>query len=479
MERHGRVSEGSQSDPSPEWTAPGTETEPLWQLGLGVGAESYPERPDEADCIHYVRTGFCAYGSRCRFNHPRDRGSVMGAARAGGGEFPERVGQPVCQYYMRTGTCKYGASCKYHHPRQGAGSVSNVSLNYYGYPLRPGEKECSYYMKTRQCKFGATCKFHHPQPAGVPAPTPSPAPQVAAVPTPVPAPALYPPLQSPSVPSAQQYGVVVARPPLLHGSYVQGPYGPVLVSPSMFSLQGWSPYATSLNPISSPGTGTQSSVGSSSIYGITQLSASAPAYTGTYQSLPSSVGPSSSSQKEHPFPERPGQQECQYYMKTGDCKFGSSCRFHHPRELIVPKMDVTLSPFGLPLRPGAAPCTHYVQRGVCKFGPACKFDHPMGMLSYSPSASSLADMPVAPYPVGSSIGTLAPSSASSDLRPELISGSSKDSVSTRMSSSVSISSGSVGSILSKSGPVPHSSMQQSGQSSGPSTADDSSAEART
>lgn len=108
---------------------------------------------------------------------------------------------------------------------------------------------------------------------------------------------------------------------------------------------------TSLNPISSPGTGTQSSVGSSSIYGITQLSASAPAYTGTYQSLPSSVGPSSSSQKEHPFPERPGQQECQYYMKTGDCKFGSSCRFHHPRELIVPKMDVTLSPFGLPLRP--------------------------------------------------------------------------------------------------------------------------------
>lgn len=131
---------------------------------------------------------------------------------------------------------------------------------------------------------------------------------------------------------------------------------------------------------------------------------------------------------------------------------------------------------------GAAPCTHYAQRGVCKFGPACKFDHPMGTLSYSPSASSLADMPVAPYPVGSSIGTLAPSSSSSDLRPELISGSSKDSVSTRMSSAVSTSSGSVGAILSKSGPVPHSSMQQSGQSSGPSTADssnNSNAEART
>lgn len=122
---------------------------------------------------------------------------------------------------------------------------------------------------------------------------------------------------------------------------------------------------------------------------------------------------------------------------------------------------------------GAPQCTHYAQRGICKFGPTCKFDHPMGTLSYSPSASSLADMPVAPYPVGSSMGTLAPSSSSSDLRPELISGSSKESLSTRMSSSMSTSSGSVGSIFSKSGPG-HSSTQQPVQSSGPSTGSSSS-----
>lgn len=127
---------------------------------------------------------------------------------------------------------------------------------------------------------------------------------------------------------------------------------------------------------------------------------------------------------------------------------------------------------------GAPICTHYTQRGQCKFGPACKFDHPMGM-SYSPSASSLADMPVAPYPVGSSIGILAPSSSSSESRPKLNSGSSKDSSSTRMSSSMSTSSGSVGLIFSKSGPVPRSSVQQSGQSSGPSTGSSSSTEART
>lgn len=53
--------------------------EAMWQLGLGAGAgvESYPERPSDPDCIHYLRTGFCGYGARCRFNHPRDRAAVI------------------------------------------------------------------------------------------------------------------------------------------------------------------------------------------------------------------------------------------------------------------------------------------------------------------------------------------------------------------------------------------------------------------
>ncbi|KAH1243665.1 Zinc finger CCCH domain-containing protein 34 [Glycine max] len=104
MERYGRASEGSQSDPSPEWTvaadADAGLEESSWQLGL-PGAESYPMRPDEADCIYYLRTGFCGYGTRCRFNHPRDRAAVIGAAPRTGGEFPERVGQPVCQVFHR------------------------------------------------------------------------------------------------------------------------------------------------------------------------------------------------------------------------------------------------------------------------------------------------------------------------------------------------------------------------------------------
>ncbi|PIN08164.1 CCCH-type Zn-finger protein [Handroanthus impetiginosus] len=472
MERYSgnRAMEAMPVDPAAEWGVPGGEKgleEPMWQLGLGGGPESYPERPDEPDCSYYLRTGFCGYGNRCRFNHPRDRSAAMGALRARGGEYPERVGETVCQYYMRTGMCKFGASCKYHHPKHGVGSSAPMSLNVYGYPLRPGEKECSYYVKTGQCKFGATCKFHHPQPAGMQAPAPAPGPGPLAPPAAIPPPAVYPTVQSPSVQSSQPYGVIhgnwpVPRPAMLPGSYLAGSYGSMFLPPGVVPVPGWTPYPAQVSPVATPST--QPTVGVGPVYGVTQLSPSATAYTGPYLSITSSAGPSSSSQEEHAFPERPGQPECRHYLRTGDCKFGSSCKYHHPPELGASKTNFLLSPAGLPLRPGAPICSHYAQNGVCKFGLSCKFDHPIRILSYCPSASSLTDMPVAPYPVGSTHATLAPSSSSSDLRPELLSGFSKDAFSSQMSS-MNSSSASVGSIFSKSGPAPQSSVHQSGQDS--------------
>lgn len=388
---------------------------------------------------------------------------AMGGRRVGGGDYPERAGQPVCQYYMRTGTCKFGSSCKYHHPRQGATVVNPFALNIYGYPLRPGEKECSYYMKTGQCKFGMTCKFHHPQPANVQMPTATPQ---AVSPAPMASHGAYSHVpNAPAPPAPQQYGVVtgnwpVARPPMVPGSYIQGPYGPLLFSPGVVPLPGWAPYPPP-SPVTS-GT-TLSAVGAGQLYGITPLSPQAPAYTGSYQAISTSAGPSSSTSKEHAFPQRPGQPECQYYLKTGDCKFGSSCKYHHPAEWVIPETSSALSPMGLPLRPGTPTCSYYLQHGVCKFGPTCKFDHPMGTLSYSPSTSSLSDMPVAPYPVGSSVGTLAPSSSSSDLRAEVVSGSSKD-------TQPILSSGSGGSISSKSGSISQSSPPASSSSAAHSAA---------
>lgn len=113
--------------------------------------------------------------------------------------------------------------------------------------LSQGEKECSYYVKTGQCKFGVTCKFHHPQPAGVQMPAPAPGPGPLHAPAAVPAPAIYPPVQSPSVQTSQQYGVLtsnwpVPRPTLLPGSYIPGTYGPVLIPPGMVPVPSWTSY---------------------------------------------------------------------------------------------------------------------------------------------------------------------------------------------------------------------------------------------
>lgn len=121
------------------------------------------------------------------------------------------------------------------------------------------------------------------------------------------------------------------------------------------------------------------------------------------------------------------------------------------------------------VKQGVQPCTFYLQNGHCKFGSTCKFDHPMGAMRYSPSASSLIDMPVAPYPVGSLLATLAPSSSSSELRPELLSGTKKDPYLSRIPSSGNTSSSSVGLIFSQAGSVPLSDLQLSGQSSVPLT----------
>ncbi|XP_028762262.1 zinc finger CCCH domain-containing protein 32 isoform X2 [Neltuma alba] len=457
MELYGRnpARNGSQPGNQSEWRPSGGETgleESMWHLTIG-GTESYPERPGVPNCVYYMRTGFCGYGSRCRYNHPRDRAAVAAAVRATG-EYPERVGEPSCQYYLKTGTCKFGASCKFHHPKHGGGSLSQASLNIYGYPLRPGEKECSYYLKTGQCKFGITCKFHHPHPAGTSMPAS--------------ASQFYQQVQSPTVPLAEQYGgasnnLRVARPSILPGSYVQGAYGHVLLSPGVVPFPGWSPYTAPLSPVLSPGA--QSGVGATSLYGVTQLSSSTSAFARPYTPLPSTTGLSGSGLNEPIFPERPGEPECQYYLRTGDCKYGSACRFHHPRDRTVTRPH--LSPIGLPLRPGVQPCVFYLQNGHCKFGSTCKFDHPLASVRYSPSASSLTDMPVTPYPVGSLLSTLSPSTASSELQPELMSGSEMESFSTRMPSSGNGSSNSVSLIFSQGGTVSLSDVQLSSQSPTP------------
>ncbi|KAI4338513.1 hypothetical protein MLD38_023562 [Melastoma candidum] len=221
------------------------------------------------DCIYYLRTGFCGYGPRCRFNHPRDALLIdltfsirlMPRITYCVAFFALFTILKTASVYMRTGTCKFGSSCKYHHPRARHDSQQSGSAKLLRISLSS-----------------------------------------------------------------------VTRPPVIP-SYVHSPYGPVLLSPGMVPLTGYSPYQASGSPVAS-----------------------------------------------------------------SNCKYGSSCRYHHPPEANA-ATNVILNPLGLPLRPGVAPCMHFA-RGECKFGPACKFDHSVGALNYSSSVSSLGDAPIIPYPAG-------------------------------------------------------------------------------
>ncbi|XXG50360.1 hypothetical protein AAC387_Pa02g4390 [Persea americana] len=361
----------------------------------------YPERPEEPDCAYYIRTGLCRFGMTCRFNHPPNRMLAVAAARIKGG-YPERIGQPECQYYLKTGTCKFGTTCKFHHPREKAGIAGRVQSNTLGYPLRPGEKECAYYLRTLQCKFGSTCKFHHPQPSNAMVPLRG---------SPV-----YPPVHSPTAPGQQSYPGL-SNWPLSRASFIpsprwQGPssYAQLILPQGVVPVAGWNAYPGQMGSVSSSENHQQTS-GTSQIYGTSRHGESTNATSQGifYRSGSVPVG-LYALQRENVFPERPDQPECQYYMKTGDCKFGAMCKFHHPRERLIPIPSCTLSPLGLPLRPGEPLCNFYSRYGICKFGPNCKFDHPVGFaygFSTSPSA-----VPVVRHLLGSSSGMAAIPSSS-------------------------------------------------------------------
>ncbi|KAK9155507.1 hypothetical protein Sjap_002987 [Stephania japonica] len=334
------------------------------QDGVAARANSpYPDRPGEPDCIYYLRTGVCGYGSSCRYNHPAY--SAQGASYRV--ELPERVGEPDCQYFLKTGVCKFGAACKFHHPRDKQ-IATQISLNVLGLPMRQDEKSCPYYMRTWSCKFGVACKFHHPQPTAV------------GTILPVPGATAYGSTCSSLAPaSSVPYAAELPTWSLPRVPSIPGPFMPssqaymsVVLSPSQGILpsQRWSAY------MPENGSSGQGSLQSSSV----QL-----------------------------YPDRPEQPECQYYMKNGSCKFGLACKYHHPKERALSTAN-SLGPFGLPLRPGQTVCSYYSMYGQCKYGTMCKYDHPLPYYNYSMGIS-------APDPILFSNQKKSPTSRSSEASP--------------------------------------------------------------
>eukprot|EP00930_Biecheleria_cincta_P043475 TRINITY_DN29852_c0_g1_i1.p1 TRINITY_DN29852_c0_g1~~TRINITY_DN29852_c0_g1_i1.p1 ORF type:complete len:559 (-),score=97.92 TRINITY_DN29852_c0_g1_i1:76-1566(-) len=97
------------------------------------------------------------------------------------------------------------------------------------------------------------------------------------------------------------------------------------------------------------------------------------------------------------FPMRPGAEVCHFFMKTGTCRFGATCKKDHPERpgavsADPPGVKPLLNSAGLPMRPGKAQCAFYVKTGICKFGDKCVHDHPeTGGGAPVPSASTAPD----------------------------------------------------------------------------------------
>ncbi|KAJ3671711.1 hypothetical protein LUZ60_007790 [Juncus effusus] len=280
-----------------------------------------------------------------------------------------------CKFFNRPGGCKFGKSCKYLHV-EGKPEMPSVELNFLGLPLRPGEKECPYYMRNTSCKYATNCKFHHPDPTAVPPPTDESqnhnnhnynnntttnnnninnnisGETEAELPREKPHQANQ--MHKSSVPT-----VPMVQP--VQSSWQEQRTGkepvPYLVAPPNYmpGLIPHHPYQMPVNPYFMP-----------------------------VHSFPHPPPPPPPSYEE--YPERPGQPDCQHFLKNGFCKYRLACKYHHPR---FPPPQVPaggfLSPVGLPLKPDQPVCVYYGRFGVCKFGPACKFDHP---LNYGPSAQT-------------------------------------------------------------------------------------------
>lgn len=306
----------------------------------------YPVRPEAEDCPFYLKTGMCKFGTHCKFNHPVKRKIQAVKEKVKDKEEPtERPGQSECKYYLRSGGCKFGKSCRYNHTRVKSPGSTFLELNFLSLPIRPGEKECPYYMRTGSCKYGANCKFNHPDPTVVAGSDPS---------------SGYGNGGSVSLGASQSSMASWSSPRALNDS---APFLPVVLPPT----PGVPPQNSEWNGYQAP------------VYPPPERNMHLPQYvmnpaanqtTNVYLHQPQQI-------QVEEYPERPGQPECSYFLKTGDCKFKSNCKYHHPKIRNVTSPPCALSDKGLPLRPEQNICSHYSRYGICKFGPACKFDHPI------------------------------------------------------------------------------------------------------
>ncbi|KAH1188478.1 Zinc finger CCCH domain-containing protein 37 [Glycine max] len=335
----------------------------------------YPQRPGEKDCAHYMLTRTCKFGDSCKFDHPvwvpeggipdwKEVPNVVTSETP-----PERPGEPDCPYFLKTQRCKFGSKCKFNHPKV---SSENADVSS-GLPERPSEPPCAFYMKTGKCRYGTACKFHHPKDIQI------------------------------QLSDDLSQNVAQTQTNSMMGG-ATGDTQPIksLISPSLqnskglpvrlgevdcpfYMKTGSCKYGVSCrynhpdrNAINPPIAGLGASILPSSAANL-NIGLLNPAVS-AYQAFEPRLSNPMVGIAETIYPQRPGQIECDFYMKTGVCKFGERCKYHHPIDRsalsLSKQATVKLTPAGLPRREGDVICPYYLKTGTCKFGATCKFDHP-------------------------------------------------------------------------------------------------------
>ncbi|MCO5587057.1 hypothetical protein L7F22_041003 [Adiantum nelumboides] len=253
--------------------------------------QSLPVREGEPDCAFYMKTGICKFGSKCKFNHPENKGATgieNKANESANGFVKSILADSVAKTAIVSANGGDGDTP--------TGSVKPAtSFNAKGLPIRLGEADCSFYLKTGSCKFGSACRFNHPASVAI-----------------------------------QQSQTAVA--PVLGGFTAAAPYGSFSLFPGALP-----DYSYTLPP--APADLGLSSLAPPSIYpqrpgettcafymktGVCKFAASCKFHHPIDRKEPSTKITLAG------YPRREGEQACPFYMKTGTCKYALTCKFDHP-----------------------------------------------------------------------------------------------------------------------------------------------------
>eukprot|EP00252_Welwitschia_mirabilis_P001703 TRINITY_DN11628_c0_g1_i3.p1 TRINITY_DN11628_c0_g1~~TRINITY_DN11628_c0_g1_i3.p1 ORF type:complete len:539 (+),score=104.04 TRINITY_DN11628_c0_g1_i3:192-1808(+) len=352
----------------------------------------FPERIGQPECQYYLRTGTCKYGTTCKYHHPPNKERSNQKLNSLG--FPLRQGEKKCPFYMRTGSCKYGVTCKFHHPELAAvrsppGTASTIQGGGQYVPfiistppnmflLQPDWRNymqgCGSPLSQQKPKSDNVTKDSSKQNNN------------------------YPP--SVDVPDKSNEQTLVSQGQELESKPSEESRGS---PPEMLELSHSEEEEKSKNLItdsseqksdSSPSDGVTESEEEASLsqmqqelqsqtyvkpsksfnersnlpnlkqkqksMNVTVDSSERRSYSSLTLRIPAKLKEQTMPQGQRELqsqpnvkpteslPERHGLSDCEYYIKTGICIFGSTCKNFHPKERTI---DCPLSPIGLPLRP--------------------------------------------------------------------------------------------------------------------------------